>query len=37
MKLELIESIAPADWDAAIARPAAQKHILCPVSLLNAL
>ena len=36
MKLELIESIAPADWDAAIARPAAQKHILRAVSLLNA-
>ena len=37
MELQRIESIAPADWDAAIARPAAQRHILRAVSLLHAL
>ena len=37
MELERIESIAPDNWDVAIARPAAQKHILRAVSLLHAL
>jgi len=36
MELQRIESMTPADWDAAIARPAAQRHILRAVSLLNA-
>jgi len=36
MELKRIESMTPADWDAAIARPSAQKHILRAVSLLNA-